>query len=110
MQTIIKNQIQFYVAKNGRKPFVRWMESIKDLKARYRVMERLDRLRLGNLGDHKFIGEGVYELRLSFASGYRIYYGKESNKIILLLCGGNKASQKQDIKKAMIYWKDYLLG
>lgn len=108
MQIIMMNQIRFYVARNGKKPFVHWIESIKDVKARYRIKERLDRLRLGNFGDHKFVSEGVYELRLDFGSGYRIYFGKEGNKIILLLCGGNKASQRKDIKKAIVYWKDYL--
>jgi putative addiction module killer protein len=79
-----------------------------DKTARYRVKERLDRVVLGNLGDHKFIGDGVNELRLAFGAGYRIYYGKEENTIILLLCGGDKSTQKADIKKAIKYLKNYL--
>lgn len=63
---------------------------------------------LGNLGDHKSIEKGVWELRFDFGAGYRVYYAEENNKIILLLCGGNKSNQKQDIKKAISYWQDYL--
>lgn len=63
---------------------------------------------LGNFGDCKPIAEGVFELRLNFGSGYRIYYGQEGDQIVLLLCGGNKVSQDRDILKALAYWKDYL--
>ena len=70
-------------------------------------MSRLDRLKEGNFGDHKAVGEGVYELRFFFGSGYRVYFGKSGDKLILLLCGGNKSSQQRDIKKAKHYWNDY---
>jgi putative addiction module killer protein len=62
----------------------------------------------GNLGDHKFIGDGIYELRLAFGAGYRIYYGVEGDALMLLLCGGDKSTQRKDIKKASMYLKDYL--
>lgn len=100
--------LQIYVTKHGKLPFVDWLESLEDKMVRYRIKERLDRVALGNIGDYKYIAEGVLELRLDFGSGYRIYFGKEKNNLILLLCGGNKQSQKQDIKKAVYYWKDYL--
>jgi len=61
----------------------------------------------GNFGDYKSIGEGLYELRLHFGSGYRVYYGKIGDEIILLLAGGDKNTQKQDIQKARYYWRDY---
>ena len=70
--------------------------------------ERLDRVSLGNLGDHKHVEQGVHELRFKFGSGYRLYYGQDGTKIILLLCGGNKSTQKQDVKKAIQHWKDYM--
>lgn len=76
-----------------------------DNKTRYRVKERLDRVALGNFGDFKVINEGIFELRLSFGSGYRIYCGQESKTVVLLLCGGDKKSQQKDIKKAIQYWK-----
>jgi putative addiction module killer protein len=101
-------QLEIYVTKNGKKPFIEWLESLEDKTTRYRIKERLDRVALGNLGDHKFISNGVYELRLTFGSGYRIYYSHLEEKIILLLCGGDKSKQKRDVKKAITYLKDYL--
>jgi len=108
MNYILKKQLKIYVTEDGRKPFIEWLESLEDKTIRYRIKERLDRVALGNLGDHKFISDGVYELRLVFGSGYRIYYGNEGKEIILLLCGGDKSSQKKDIKKAITYLKNYL--
>ena len=70
MRLIIQKQIEIYVTKNNKKPFIDWLESLKDKRMRYRVKERLDRVSLGNLGDHKFIGKGVYELRLGFESDF----------------------------------------
>lgn len=104
----IKKELNIYVTLDGNKPFVDWLESLKDRTTRYRIKERLDRVALGNLGDHRSVGEGVMEIRFKFGSGYRIYYGEEGKKIILLLCGGDKSSQTKDIKKAHIFWKDYL--
>lgn len=107
MRVVLEKQLEIYAADNGEKPFIEWLESL-DKSIRYRVKERLDRAALGNLGDHKSISNGVYELRLAFGSGYRIYYGNENNAIILLLCGGDKSTQKKDIKKAIAYLKNYL--
>lgn len=102
-----RKQLNIYVTKNGKKPFVDWLELL-DKMIRYRIKERLDRVTLGNLGDHKFIEDGIFELRMDFGAGYRIYCGYEGNQIVLLLCGGDKTTQKKDIKKAITYWKDYL--
>lgn len=96
------------MTQDGDKPFTDWLESLKDKTVRYRIKERLDRIAIGNLGDYKSIEKGVYELRFAFGSGYRIYFGKEGNNIIVLLCGGDKSSQKKNIKQAVAYWKDYL--
>jgi len=104
----VEKKLNIYVKQDSKKPFIDWLESLKEQKVRYRVKERLDRVTLGNLGDHKFIAQGVFELRFAFGAGCRIYYGEDGNKIILLLCGGNKLTQKKDIKKAIIYWQDYL--
>ena len=99
--------IEIYELPEGKKPFIEWMESL-DKSVRYRIKERLDRVRLGNLGDYKNVGKGVFELRLNFGSGYRIYFGQQGKTLVLLLCDGDKASQQKDIKLAQQYWQDYL--
>lgn len=91
-------------------PFILWLESLKDKTVRFRIKERLDRLALGNLGDYKLITKGLAELRFNFGSGYHVYFGQCEEQIVLLLCGGDKSTQIQDIKKAKEYWKDYLSG
>jgi len=106
MHIVIKKHLEIYTSPNGDQPFIEWLESI-DSKIRYRVKERLDRVALGNLGDYKPVGNGVFELRLSFGSGYRIYFGQNHNTFILLLCGGDKCSQKKDIRKAFQYGESY---
>ncbi|HLB42437.1 MAG TPA: type II toxin-antitoxin system RelE/ParE family toxin [Gammaproteobacteria bacterium] len=104
----IKKELNIYVTREGKRPFIDWLESLKDKTARYRIKERLDRVALGNMGDHKSVGNGVMEIRFKFGSGYRISYGEEGGKIILLLCGGDKSSQAKDIKRAHLFWEDYL--
>jgi putative addiction module killer protein len=68
---------------------------------------RLDRVKLGNLGDYRSVGEGVFEFRIDYVPGYRIYFGQVGLTIVLLLCGGDKSTQEQDIRKAKEYWADY---
>ena len=70
-------------------------------------MARLDRLEVGNYGDYKSLEKGVYELRLQFGAGYRVYFGESGNAIVVLLLGGDKGSQASDIKKAIVYWTEY---
>ena len=74
---------------------------------RARVFARLDRVETGNLGDCKSVGDGVFELRLSFGAGYRIYFGEIGATVVLLLYGGDKSSQKKDVAKAKEYWNIY---
>lgn len=107
MPVVLKRNLKMYITEDGKSPFVDWLESL-DNQIRYLVKEKLDRIALGNLGDHKYIAQGVSEFRMSSGSGYRIYYGEEGNSVILLLCGGNKSTQKRDIKKAINYFKNYL--
>jgi putative addiction module killer protein len=72
-----------------------------------KVMARLKRVQLGNLGDHRGVGEGVYELRIDFGSGYRVYFGEDGKRLIVLLIGGTKKTQTRDIETAKRYWSDY---
>lgn len=92
----------------GKEPFTRWLRKLRDKQTRYRILERLRRMETGNYGDYKSVGSGVYELRLFFGSGYRIYFGEDGDTIVVILCGGDKSSQTRDIRKARIYWKEYL--
>lgn len=87
--------IRNYSAPSGKIPFLEWLNSLKDSSTRLRIRRRLDRLELGNFGDCKSIGEGVSELKLSFGPGYRIYFAEEDDIIIILLCAGDKGSQKK---------------
>jgi putative addiction module killer protein len=103
----IPRQIKAYTTEKGEIPFDEWLDSLKDLGTVARILLRLDRVRQGNLGDYKVIDDGVCELRIDFGAGYRIYFGQEGRAIVILLCGGDKSSQKQDIKTAKKYWSDY---
>ncbi|MFN5352193.1 MAG: type II toxin-antitoxin system RelE/ParE family toxin [Alphaproteobacteria bacterium] len=97
-----------YKNTSGKEPFEDWIGSIKDTTTSIRIEKRIELIRNGNFGDYKHLENGVYELRFHFGSGYRVYYAKDGNKIIILLCGGDKSTQTKDIIKAKKYYKDYL--
>ncbi|NJO39317.1 MAG: type II toxin-antitoxin system RelE/ParE family toxin [Cyanobacteria bacterium CRU_2_1] len=100
-------EIQLYLTSDGRVPFIEWLDTLKNIKAQTVINKRLDRVRLGNLGDFKSVGAGVFELRIDFGPGYRVYFGQVGSTLVLLLCGGDKSSQDRDILKAREYWQDY---
>lgn len=95
-----------YTTSSGEVPFLMWLNDINDPVTRLRIRRRLDRVEQGNFGDCESIGGGVSELRLFFGSGYRIYFAEWDDVIVILLCGGDKSSQKKDIKLAKAYWQD----
>ncbi len=99
--------IKEYLTADGKSPFSEWLEKLRDRQARAIIRKRINRVRKGNLGDSKPVGEGVFEVRVDFAGGYRVYFGQDDEIIVVLLCGGDKSSQDADIKKAKEYWKDY---
>lgn len=80
--------------------FMDWFNALKDQTAKNKIRIRIDRIELGNLGDHHSIGDGVSELRITYGPGYRLYYVIRGRQIIILLCGGDKGTQNKDIKKA----------
>ena len=80
--------------------FDRWLRRLKDRRAAARVQVRIDRLAAGNPGDVKPVGSGISELRIDYGPGYRAYYMKEGQRLILLLCGGDKSSQQKDVEEA----------
>ena len=99
--------IQYYRTENGNMPFAEWLRSL-DSRNAARIRARLGRVRLGNLSDTKSLKRGLYELRVTIGPGYRIYFAKEGNAVIILLSGGGKSSQTGDISTAREYFKDYL--
>lgn len=103
----MKIKIEVLIDKKGDSPFKNWLTTIKDQKIRQRILTRLDRLELGNFGDCKSVGKGVFELRLDFGPGYRIYFAQKGKTIVILILGGDKSSQKKDIEKAIILWSEY---
>ena len=99
--------VREYLTADGKNPFRGWLRSLtKAVGARIQL--RVQRFELGNLGDHKNAGEGVWEARVMFGPGYRVYFGKDGDSIIVLLVGGNKRSQAKDIARARGFWRDYL--
>ena len=81
--------------------FATWLASLRDERARARILKRLDRARAGNLGDVAPVGGGVSEMRIFYGPGYRLYFVRRGELIIVLLCGGDKSSQRADIDEAM---------
>jgi putative addiction module killer protein len=77
------------------------------MKGRVAVLRRIDRITLGNFGDHKPVGGGVWELRVDVGPGYRLYYAQAGNTLVLLLCGGDKNTQQADIERALAHWTDW---
>ena len=88
-----------YLIKQTNK-FVRWLNKLKDIKGKVSILRRIDRMKIGNFGDYKSIDSNINELRITTGPEYRVYYTKQNDEIIVLLIGGDKSSQSDDIKKA----------
>ena len=100
--------LEAYITDQGRKPFTEWLNRIEDIKTRAIIRARLNRIRLGNFGDCHSVGDGVLEFRIDYGPGYRIYFGRVGLQVILLLCAGQKRTQRNDIERAKRYWMTYL--
>lgn len=107
MEEAQEKTVLAYETADGRVPFDEWLDALRDIKGRAVIRARINRVRVGLMGDCKPIGDGVSEARIDFGPGYRVYFAQESNTIIILLCGGDKRSQNQDISKAKEYLLDY---
>ena len=99
-------RVRTFVTGDGKVPFEVWLDSLRDPTIRARVDARIARLRTGNFGDCRAVGEGVMELRLHFGSGYRVYFGEDGEEVILLW-GGEKSTQDQDVRRARDLWREY---
>jgi putative addiction module killer protein len=102
-----EKEIKYYETVGGKQPFRDWLLALKDKRAQAKVDARLERVRHGNLGYCEPVGEGVMELKIDFGPGYRVYFGQDGKKLVVLLNGGDKSSQRKDIKTAREYWADY---
>ncbi len=98
--------VREYVQLDGRSPFGEWFGRLNSEAAR-RVAMALYRLGLGNFSNVKGVGGGVFEYRIDFGPGYRVYFGKDGEQIVILLCGGSKMRQQNDIATAKDYWLEY---
>ena len=87
------------------KYFANWLSSLRDSKARMKIVRRIERAELGNFGDHKNIGGSLWEMRIDYGPGYGLYYTRKENAFYLLLCAGDKSSQQADIKLAAEIWR-----
>lgn len=96
-------EIREYLTANGRNPSREWLSGLRDAQTRARIRVRLNRVRLGNLGDARSVGAGVHEMRIHFGAGYRVYFGRSGSTLVILLCGGDKGSQRRDIERAQSY-------
>ena len=81
--------------------YVKWLDGLRDIRARARVLARVERLAAGNPGDTEPVGEGVSELRINYGPGYRVYYKQHGRELVILLAGGDKSTQSSDIKAAL---------
>jgi putative addiction module killer protein len=99
--------LRYYQTSGGGQPFVEWLRGLRDRQARTKIQARVARVAVGNLGDVEPVGEGVLELRIDWGPGYRVYFARVGKVIVLLLCGGDKSTQRKDIKRAKAYFEDY---
>ena len=99
--------VRRYLSEAGHDFIEEWLESLEDPATRARIEIRIQRLSRGLFGNTKYLQDGVHELKFDFGPGYRIYFGKDGSRIVLLLCGGDKSTQKKDVRNAIKYWKDY---
>jgi putative addiction module killer protein len=106
-EDIIPKTVLRYRDVNGHEPYTQWIDGLRDRQGQQRIRSRIARLEAGLYGDSKSVGDGVYELRMFFGAGYRVYFGEDHGNIVLLLCGGDKDSQDRDIERAKSYWKEY---
>ena len=106
-KAVVSKTVLLYEDEYGNKPYSEWFTSLKDVTGKKRIGARIRRLEAGLYGDCEPVGEGVSELRMFFGPGYRVYFGEEAGNIVILLLGGDKSTQTQDIQTAQGYWKEY---
>ena len=99
--------LKIYQTREGKAPFEVWLNKLKDKIGLAHINNRIRRLSLGQYGDCKRVGSGVFELRIHYGPGYRVYFAEKGSSIIILLQAGDKSSQKRDIQQAIAFWQDF---
>jgi len=99
-------ELRYYLASDGESPFEDWFSGL-DAAAGAKVAVALARLEQGNLSNVRGVGEGVLEYKIDWGPGYRVYFGRDGDLVVILLAGGTKRRQEKDIEAAKVYWKDY---
>jgi putative addiction module killer protein len=99
-------EIRYYVASDGQQPFATWFADLETM-ARAKVTRAIARLEQGNFSNVKSVGGGVFEYRIDFGPGYRVYFGQDGPTLVILLTGGTKRRQQRDVDAAHTYWQDY---
>jgi len=100
-------EIRQYVSRGGKDIFDDWLTQLADARAQAKITTRINRLAAGNFGDCKSLRQGLYELRVDWGPGHRVYYAMIGRECVLLLCGGDKRKQSADIERALEYLEDY---
>lgn len=101
-----KREVRHLIS-GGKDVFGDWIDGLKDTVGRLMIHKRLDRAADGNFGDRRFVGAGVWEMRIHYGPGYRVYYGEDGPALVLLLCGGDKRTQWRDILRAQELWDEH---
>lgn len=104
---LVAYQIEHYLSPDGRDRFAEWLAALADRRARAFAVVRIGRMGAGAFGDCKPVGGGVWEARIDYGPGYRVYYARAGSRLILLLTGGDKRRQDADIARAIDYWQDW---
>ncbi|MCY1668190.1 type II toxin-antitoxin system RelE/ParE family toxin [Rhizobium sp. SL86] len=99
--------VRHYVTRDGADVVAEWLRDLRDVQGKIAIIRRLNRIEQGNLGDSKFLRDGIHELRIDVGPGYRVYYARTGKQVILLLCGGSKRTQDADIMRAHAFWRDW---
>jgi putative addiction module killer protein len=102
-----ERQVTIYRTHDGRVPYFDWFDALRDRSAKQKIDARIGRLRLGNFGQARSVGGGVSELKVDYGPGYRVYFGRDGDELVILLRGGNKSTQDADIRQAKAFWEAY---
>ena len=103
-------EVEHVLSPNGVDIYQAWLDTVRDKRSKARITTRVDRASLGHFGDVEPVGEGIFEMKINFGPGFRVYYALQDRKIIFLLGGGSKDKQQKDIDQAKPLWKSHKLN